>query len=243
MLNNIVINSDDFGYSLEVNNAIIKGFDLNYINSCTMLVNFEDGFNDALEKIKLNPEKLKKVGLHFNLTEGIPLTKKIKTDDFFCENGHFHSRLRSRPIFYLNKKRRQLVEMELIAQIEKALLHGINITHIDSHHHVHTEFAILRIVLKVAAKYDISKVRISRNIGEIVFMKKCYKFFINSFMKFKGMNSSDYFGDTADFRFNISNYRKDKKYEIMVHCLPSNTEDVIDLDGLPLRKIDEYFSF
>jgi len=38
---------------------------------------------------------------------------------------------------------------EMKAQIEKARRSGIRLTHLDSHHHVHTEWAIMRLMIRL----------------------------------------------------------------------------------------------
>ena len=48
--------------------------------------------------------------------------------------------------------------IENSAQISKIINAGIEISHIDSHHHIHTDFWILVEVLKLAKKYNISKI-------------------------------------------------------------------------------------
>jgi predicted glycoside hydrolase/deacetylase ChbG (UPF0249 family) len=232
--NNIRINSDDFGYSEEINRAIDISLQKNWINSCSLMANFDVGFKDALYLIKSHPNRYNSVGIHFNLTEGVPLTEGIKNDIFFCENGVFHSRIRSKPIFYLSKSRKKLIENELIAQFDKILNSGVAISHIDSHHHVHTEWAIAKLIVKIAKRNDINSVRISRNIGKINSIKKVYKWILNGYLKFMKVNASNFFGDFDDYHHS-KKYIESKHIELMVHCIMSDSE-VVDLDN---KRIEE----
>ncbi len=55
------------------------------------------------------------------------------------------------------------LEKELCAQIEKVMDSGIQISHIDSHHHIHTYLLLMRLMPKLAERYGIQKMRRMRN--------------------------------------------------------------------------------
>jgi predicted glycoside hydrolase/deacetylase ChbG (UPF0249 family) len=56
------------------------------------------------------------------------------------------------------------VYAEWCAQIERALNLGVPISHIDSHHHVHTRPSLLGILKRIQQKFKIHKVRLSGNV-------------------------------------------------------------------------------
>ena len=72
----IIINADDFGYSISINKAILEAFKNNIISTTTLLANMP-GFDDACE-IAQRENLTDKIGIHFNLSEGEPLTEPIK---------------------------------------------------------------------------------------------------------------------------------------------------------------------
>ncbi len=229
----VVINSDDFGYSPDVNKATLMAFDKGYISSTTMLANFEEGFEDAREKINNNLIDTKAVGIHLNLTEGTPLTEGIKSCSRFCDGKLFHGKARQSQIFKLAADERNAVKEELNAQIEKIKTLGFTPSHIDSHHHVHTEWAIMNIIKQLAPQHNISKIRLSRNTGAgIGKVKAIYKYLFNKLILSGGFRSTNLMGDINDYI--RSGLPGNTDAEIMVHAILVNG-DLVDLDGQLLQ--------
>lgn len=71
----LIINADDFGFSKDVNLATSSAFKLGLITSTSLMANM-DGFDDALDILEKNG-LYGKVVIHFNLSEGKPLSKNI----------------------------------------------------------------------------------------------------------------------------------------------------------------------
>ena len=84
---------------------------------------------------------LDRIGIHFNLTEGIPLTDGIRSiPDFVCGGAFCKAYVRDpRP---LSEEEQNAVYAELTAQADRVVNAGICITHADSHHHVHTGLSV-----------------------------------------------------------------------------------------------------
>lgn len=225
----IIINADDFGLTETSTLAILDAFNKGYISSTTMCAN-GDYFDEALELAKENNLN-KKIGIHINLTEGKPLTREISQDSLFCHNGKFHGEInRYRP---LSRKQKKEVYDEVKAQIERIKKSGLNITHADSHHHIHTSIFITPTILKVLKRYDIKKIRMHRNIGDISIIKKIIKKSFNLWLRSNTFTTADYFGSIDDCIVDsIAN--KSGILEIMVH--PDYNEkgqliDNVEYDG------------
>lgn len=155
----IIINADDCGMSIKVNNHIEKAILAEKISSTTIMANMDD-FNGAVELYKKYKEKIS-FGVHLNLTEGVPLIPSmtlLKYNILQEKHGilHFTGNFR---YTYLNKEVSEAIYKELEAQITKLLNSGIEISHIDSHHHIHTGIFVLPIVKEIAKKYHINKIR------------------------------------------------------------------------------------
>jgi hypothetical protein len=58
---------------------------------------------------------------------------------------------------------RREISKELQAQIECLLDSGVKISHLDSHHHIHTNYFMMGIIATLCKKYDIRRVRRVRN--------------------------------------------------------------------------------
>lgn len=223
----VILNSDDFGLSTSINDAIIMAFNQKLISSTTTLVNYPAGLIDGRAKLLDNNISPSAVGIHLNLTTGKPLTESISQNPRFCENGFFHCRVRDKPLLFLDKKSRNDVRVEIEAQIQRFIdVMGFKPSHIDGHHHIHSEFAIFRIILGQAKKYDINCMRKTRNLGidRIGIVKKIYKGFLN-FLIERNFRSTGFFGSLTDLDGQILD--PTKTYEIMVHAVRQN-----DLPGV-----------
>ena len=193
---NVVVNADDFGWTMSCSLAILDAYEKKYINTSTMM-STGAFFDDAVRLVKDSGLK-NYLGIHFDLTEGFPLTSEIRKDPFFCDSdGSFHMHIdRCRP---LNKKQKDCVYEEVNAQVNRFLKTGLSIHHADSHHHIHTAPFIYPIFKKVMDAYGIKKIRISRNIGVMSFKKAVAKWLFNNILIGKANSYSDLFGSFEDF--------------------------------------------
>lgn len=158
----VIVNADDFGMNTDVNDAIFELISRQRITSSTIMVN-APAFKQAVSIIKRCPKC--SFGIHLNITEFPPITNNPVLKEFLDENGHFRRENLYSPI---GVPLMHAIYCEWCAQIEKALLHGIKISHIDSHDHIHTRKPQLFPCLKlIQRKYNISKVRIAKNIYSI----------------------------------------------------------------------------
>jgi predicted glycoside hydrolase/deacetylase ChbG (UPF0249 family) len=191
-----IVNADDFGHSLEVNQAICNAFARNLISSCTLLANLE-GFEDAIDRA-LSDRLNGKIGVHLNLTEGNPLTTRILTCSRFAREGRFSF---SVPIssVRISPHEADAIRTEWTAQIQRCVDAGLTLSHIDSHHHVHTVWPLLNIAIDVARKFGISRLRLSRNIGpKPTLAKQAYKALINRRIWSSQLSPVRYFGSVYD---------------------------------------------
>jgi predicted glycoside hydrolase/deacetylase ChbG (UPF0249 family) len=239
----VIINSDDFGADKEVNEAIKTSFYQKIISSTTALVNYPEGLEDAVQLVKLNQIPQNGIGIHLNLTSGAPILEESKQCGLICENGFFHGKIRNKPKFYINSVDKKMIYNELEAQLNRFTTQfGFKPSHIDGHHHIHTEWAIMRCVTEIAKKNALQKIRITRNLGtEKNYSKKLYKVFFNWKLRQLGFDTTDFFGDFSDIYNNKSDL-KNKTTEIMVHAIPSTAADIInDYDNEPLNdKVEKY---
>ena len=105
----LLINADDFGMSVSVNEAIDICIKNNWIQRTTIMVNMPQT-EEAVYLARKN-KYLDKVGLHINLVEGMPLTHKIRQTSLCNETGEFDSLFFKNFIhrFYLKKAERKQV--------------------------------------------------------------------------------------------------------------------------------------
>lgn len=144
---NIFVVADDLGLDPAINEGIFFAFKNGLIDGASLMANgkaFDDAVRQCLEV------ELPNIGVHLVLVEerpltGIKLPKNHKT--FFI-----------RYVFGFIKKNE--IERELDAQVQKILGAGIRPQFINSHQHLHLLPGIMNIVISLAKKYGIGYIRI-----------------------------------------------------------------------------------
>jgi len=166
-MKSIIINADDFGLSRSINKGIIRAYREGVLTSASLLVNMP-GFEDAVSLIKENPGL--GIGLHINLFRGRPIMPPDKTTTITDKNGFFLSNILT-IVTRIYQKRINIdeLEAECVAQIKRGLDRGVNITHLDSEKHLHLINPVYNIVVKLAKKFGINKIR---NINERPYILK-----------------------------------------------------------------------
>lgn len=223
MQSKIIVNADDFGLTKSATNAIAEAFEKNLISSTTACAN-----GDYIENaVLIAAEKgfIQKIGVHLNLTEGVPLTEEIKRDAFFCDGGKFHGKIDR----YVKPNEEELARFkaEITAQIKRLIELGVKPTHVDSHHHIHTAPYLIDAVKETAKSFEINKIRLHRNIGKINIVKRFGKYLFNKDLKKEGFITAQKFGSLDDV---MLYQKKSEKFlcEIMVHPDYDVKGDLID---------------
>lgn len=212
-MNNIIINADDFGLSTEVNKAIITCFKKGIISHTTAMANMPDIY-EAINLAKDN-NIMSNIGLHFNIIEGRPLSKSILSCKRLCDsNGLFAYKRNS--IFFFTKEERNAIREEFDEQLKLLLKLGVNVTHMDSHQHVHTELPIYFIIRGRLKKSPIKTIRISRNVLVRNIIKP-YKFLFNKLLRLEGFKTTKYMGVYCN-----ENKTEYENIELMCHPVLKN---------------------
>ena len=200
----LIINADDFGLSEGVNYGIISAYKSGVVRSTSTMANMP-GFEHAMELLKEN-ENLG-CGVHMTLSCYKPVLSNLKT--IVDENGYFIRRITNEVIENMDLDE---VYEEFCAQIEK-VRSKTDITHLDSHHHVHTLEKLRPVIERVLEKYDLP----IRGGFEYDFN---YSKIIPLIDTFYGDNvSEDYFVKKIDYL---------KSYEIAdIMCHPAYIDDFL----------------
>lgn len=240
-----IVNADDFGISEDVNDAIRLCFEKRIITNTTLMVNMPyavDAVNIAKQQ---NFDD--RVGLHLNLTAGVPLTYPIRGMSTFCDsNGHFHAGFHQHTMtrMHLGKKESMAVMEEAEAQIRRYLALGLPEKHIDSHHHVHTDIAVWRVIEPILKKYDFRSVRISRNVyynGRCSAANRLYKCYYNRRLSRSGMKITDYFGSYKDFKGDYNSVGDNALAEMMLHPMFAEDGELMDT-RTPMVEVRDFFA-
>ena len=160
-----IINADDFGLSVEVNQAIARCFREGLINRTTIMVNMP--YAEAAAEIAREQGFADSVGLHINLAEGPALTRACQKNRMLCDEqgffkGTFHLKLVNR--FFVDGACSKAIAAEVEAQIQKYIEMGFTLMHADSHRYIHTYYSVAKVVHPLLVQYGFRSMRISRNL-------------------------------------------------------------------------------
>ena len=151
----LIIHADDAGMSHSVNSATLDALQKGIVSSAAIMVPCP-WFLEMAEFARQHPEM--DLGLHLTLTSEWkhyrwrPVADPSKVPGLIDEEGYLWKSVEN----VVGHATTQEVELEIRAQIDRAIAFGINPTHIDSH--MGTLFAtsgFLRVYLKVALEYGI----------------------------------------------------------------------------------------
>ena len=153
----VIINADDLGRNVKVNDCIEQCIREGVITSSTIMANGE-----AFDGVKAIVDKYPHIsfGVHLCIDELNALTKPV----IFVERGITDEQgvfiKGAIKTLKIDKALKKAVFNEWCAQINRIQQAGIRISHIDSHHHYHTIPALQEVLLDIIKKYGIFKVRL-----------------------------------------------------------------------------------
>jgi predicted glycoside hydrolase/deacetylase ChbG (UPF0249 family) len=209
----MIITADDYGITPSVNVAIAHSIRLGMIDRTTALAN-APFFADACELAFANNYE-DRIGIHFNITSGMALSPMLAAQPGFCRGGAFIYRRNTRR--YITRVEQEAIGDECERQIKRFHEMGLHPTHLDSHHHVHTEWFIFHAIAPVLKRYGFTSVRIAKNIGRSSFARLAYKTIFNRYLERCGLHGADYFG----------NYTEVIEYREMIMADPNAVVEVM----------------
>jgi chitin disaccharide deacetylase len=188
----VIINADDLGISREVNDATFDLIAKGRISSATIMAN-APATREAARRAAMFPRcsfgvfRKCSFGVHLNLTEFEPLTSGPDARLLVGERGQM-SRARLGAAAKPRIEWLRAVYVELCAQVERVGSMGVGISHIDSHHHVHTMPFVFPAMKAVQRRYGIRRVRLAKNFyspeqpcpAGLVWKKRAYNWALRS---------------------------------------------------------------
>ena len=159
-MKSLVVTGDDFGASSSVNRAIVAAHD-DGILTCASLMVAGDATAEAVSLARSRPSLA--VGLHLTLVDGRTALPPAGIDSLVGPDG----RLRSGPIaagcrYQFSRAARRDLEREIRAQLERFRATGLELSHVDGHHHMHLHPVVLDILVRLAPEFSIRWIRVPR---------------------------------------------------------------------------------
>jgi predicted glycoside hydrolase/deacetylase ChbG (UPF0249 family) len=158
----LIVHADDLGMAHSVNVATIKALGTGLVNSGSIMVPCP-WLSEIAAYARSNPQA--DLGLHLTLTSEWtnfrwgPVSSKDRVSSLLDKDGYFHL-LETDAAAHADPKQ---VEIEIVAQIEKARALGIQPTHLDSHMGtLYQSKALFEVFLRVARSQKLP-VRVARD--------------------------------------------------------------------------------
>lgn len=159
----LVVNADDFGRTLGVNDGILEAHQRGIVSSATLMVGFAAAA-DAARRSAAHPRL--GIGLHVTLTGAGPTLPASRVPSLVGRDGRFPAKPEA-----IESPSSADLRAEIGNQLEifRNLI-GRLPTHLDSHHHSHRHPAVLEAIIEVAREHGLpvraSSAAIARRLRE-----------------------------------------------------------------------------
>ncbi|KAM4607710.1 carbohydrate deacetylase [Polymixia lowei] len=154
----LVVTGDDFGYCPRRNQGIVDCYLAGGISNVSLLVN-ATAAKDAAELAKRHHIP---IGLHANLSEGMPICQSLRQGSSLVNNtALFHGKMGFRKTLQSGQLNMTEVELELRAQVRRfGELMGHLPCHMDGHQHVHVLPEVREVFAQVLSDFSIPYTRV-----------------------------------------------------------------------------------
>jgi hopanoid biosynthesis associated protein HpnK len=158
VVRSLVVNADDLGLTVGVNDGIFDAHDHGILTSASMFAS-APATADAIRRARSRPSL--GVGVHLALVDGTPTLPPSRVPTLVEDDGRFRHSWKPFIVACLRGKVSLAeVERELTAQIERLRSAGVQLTHLDAHKHVHAYPPVFAIVARLAGRFGIPVVRV-----------------------------------------------------------------------------------
>jgi chitin disaccharide deacetylase len=155
----LIVNADDVGADEARNAGIFEAIDAGIVTSISILPN-GPATADAVRQIRSRNCQNISLGMHFNLSEGMPLSPGLRL--LAASDGHFLGKKSAQRLLvqHGDSELEREIRSELGAQIAVFQNAGIPIDHLDGHQHVHVFPAAARLCAETAREHGIRWIRV-----------------------------------------------------------------------------------
>jgi predicted glycoside hydrolase/deacetylase ChbG (UPF0249 family) len=213
----LIVNADDLGASLAGNQTIFELIEQGAIRSASILPNGA-ALDDAIARASHWPNC--SFGIHLNVTHGLPVGTGGKLTTILDDSGRFKRRPEFGRFSAGESVRRDILD-EWRSQFKGLLASGVRVSHIDSHHHVHTYPSLFGVLRTIQREFGVRRVRLARTspqdgsgVGRSIARSAW-----NALLRLDGAKTADHFCSLSDYRrlLQLRPFRRDVTIEVMVH--------------------------
>jgi chitin disaccharide deacetylase len=162
----LVITADDFGLSVEVNEAVERAHREGILTATSLMV-AAPAAADAVARARCMPRL--GVGLHVTLSDTVPLLAPALLPALVGGDDRLPRELAAygARLFFSGAARRQLAA-EIAAQFEAFRATGLALDHVDAHQHFHLHPTVAGAVIMQARKHGARVVRVPREPAAVL---------------------------------------------------------------------------
>lgn len=242
----VIINADDLGRTVGINEGIFESHRLGVVTSATLMVNYEAS-SAAAEALPLHPEL--GVGLHVALTGDAPCLPPSTVPTLVDGAGRFPAKPENLGVLDPDD-----VRAEVRAQLDRFReLTGRRPTHLDSHHHSHRHPIVCQALIEIARELDIpvrcsseevaaalreAGVRSTDHFVERFFAEEATQPVLEQILRSCGPGTTEIMchpGRVDDELRGGSSYTVDRERELEILCSPETFDLMHELD---IERID-----
>ncbi|KMO43742.1 PTS cellobiose transporter [Methylobacterium tarhaniae] len=160
----LVVTSDDFGLSTEVNEAVERAHRDGILTAASLMVS-APGAADAVARARALPSL--RVGLHLVMVEAWPTLPASDLPDLVDDAGLLRADQAKLGLdLALKGSARRQLEAEIRAQFEAFRATGLPLDHVNAHKHFHVHPIIAGMVLGIGRDYGMRAIRVPRESRE-----------------------------------------------------------------------------
>lgn len=162
----LIVTADDFGASVEVNEAVERAHRNGILSAASLMV-AGAAAGDAVARAKSMPSL--RVGLHLVLVEGKPVLPKGAVPDLVDASGNFRTDMAraGAAMFFLPKVRAQLAA-EIEAQFAAFEATGLKLDHVNAHKHFHLHPTIASLIVTIGKRHRVKGARVPLEPQEVL---------------------------------------------------------------------------
>jgi hopanoid biosynthesis associated protein HpnK len=157
-LRRLIVNADDFGLSLGVNEAVQQAATAGILTSASLMV-AGPAAADAVARVRATPNLA--VGLHLVVIEGTPMLPPDRIPDLVDAAGQFPSgQLKLGMNYFFRPGVRRQLAAEIRAQFDAFRATGLALDHANAHKHMHLHPTVGRLMIEIGRDYGLRAIRV-----------------------------------------------------------------------------------
>lgn len=216
-MRDLILNADDFGWDVDTCDATVACFEAGLLTSATIMTG-RPASQAAYDYARANRGRFS-FGLHFNMVDGHE-PHAGRPSSLCNRDGRFRPSHRQRVRALAWMLSEDDIAREFRVQLEELRDNGVEVTHVDSHGHLHKFPVVIRALRRELERAGLQWVRRAQNF---YFAPNPRQAVMNNYCQlyFTGLRHTHYYGainhDDSEWSVRLPELLRDGVTEISVH--------------------------